>query len=287
PTMLTHAPIALRNPFSILELSSTDAILGEKCPTSTDLVAHVDDDDLDLSSWSVVNSACSSDNEDDEDDEDEDGDSDEIYADDETADGAPLNPLTLSSLKSGFTNISKAATARSINSLAACAPENRGHWVLKVGKRKQRREEGKKKEEGEEGEESLISLDSDQTSTPSLSSDREEDEEEEDEDEDEAMYMRMTERELSKSARAVRIKNGRVALEHDRDLVKSLGLNLTEVPEWSDKASSVEEKPVLHQQQQQQQQAQNPKKTLQKMRAPRSKSKSNKNSKKAKIYTDI
>ncbi|KAG0337962.1 hypothetical protein BG005_003907 [Podila minutissima] len=285
--MLTHAPIALRNPFSILEHSSTDAILGEKCPTSTDLVAHVDDDDLDLSSWSVVNSACSSDNEDDEDAEDEDGDSDEIYADDETADGAPLNPLTLSSLKSGFTNISKAATARSINSLAACAPENRGHWVLKVGKRKQRREEGKKKEGEEEEEESLISLDSDRTSTPSLSSDREEDEEEEDEDEDEAMYMRMTERELSKSARAVRIKNGRVALEHDRDLVKSLGLNLTEVPEWSDKASSVEEKPVLRQQQQQQQQAQNPKKTLQKMRAPRSKSKSNKNSKKAKIHADI
>ncbi|KAF9305224.1 hypothetical protein BG003_001400 [Podila horticola] len=281
--MLTHAPIALRNPFSILELPSTDAIVEQKCPTSTDLVAHVDDDDLDLSSWSVVNSACSSDNEDD--DEDEDGDSDEIYADDETSDGAPLNPLTLSSLKSGFTNISKAATARSVNSLAACAPENRGHWVLKVGKRKQHREEGKKKND----EESLINLESDRTSTPSLSSDREEEEEEEDEDEDEAMYMRMTEHELSKSARAVRIKNGRVALEHDRGLVKSLGLNLAEVPEWSDKASSVEEKPVViqQQQQQQQQQAQNPKKALQKMRAPRSKSKSNKNSKKAKIHADI
>ncbi|KAG0099045.1 hypothetical protein BGZ93_009443 [Podila epicladia] len=277
--MLTHASIVLRNPFSILEFSSTEAIVDQKCPTSTDLVAHVDDDDLDLSSWSVVNSACSSDNEDDDDDED--GDSDEIYADDETVDGASLDPFTLSSLKSGFTNISKAATARSINSLAACAPENRGHWVLKVGKRKQRREEGKK----EEREESLISLDSDRTSTPSLSSDQEEDEE--DEDEDEAMYMRMTERELSKSARAVRIKNGRVALDHDRGLVKSLGLSLTEVPEWSDKASSVEEKPELHQQQQQQQQVQNPKKMLQKMRAPRSKSKSNKNSKKAKIHADI
>ncbi|KAG0040288.1 hypothetical protein BGZ82_003840 [Podila clonocystis] len=280
--MLTHAPIALRNPFSILENPSTDAILDQKCPTSTDLVAHVDDDDLDLSSWSVVNSACSSDNEDDDDDED--GDSDEIYADNETSDGAPLDPLTLSSLKSGFTNISKAATARSINSLAACAPENRGHWVLKIGKRKQRREEGKKKKVHEG---SLINLESDRTSTPSLSSDREEDEEEEDEDEDEAMYMHMTERELSKSARAVRIKNGRVALDHDRGLVKSLGLNLAEVPEWSDKASSTEEKPALQQQQQQQQQAQNPKKTLQKMRAPRSKSKSNKNSKKAKIHADI
>ncbi|KAF9372388.1 hypothetical protein CPB97_001287 [Podila verticillata] len=272
--MLTHAPIALHNPFSILEFPSTDAV-DQMCPT-TDVVIHVEDDDLDLSSWSVVNSACSSDNEDDDEDEDEDGDSDEIYADDETSDGAPSDPLTLSSLKSGFTNISKAATARSINSAAASAPENRGHWVLKVGKRKQRKDEGKLEKEERD---SLISLESDRTSVPSLSSDQEGDDED-DEDEDEAMYMHMTERELSKSARAVRIKNGRVALDHDRGLVKSLGLNLAEAPEWQ-KTPSVEE-PTLHQQQQQQS-AQNPKKTLQKMRAPRTKSKSNKNSKKAKI----
>lgn len=272
--MLTHAPIALRNPFSILELPSADAV-DQMYPT-IDMAIHVEDDDLDLSSWSVVNSACSSDNEDDE-DEDEDGAGDEIYADDETSDGTPLDPLTLTSLKSGFTNISKAATARSINSAAASAPENRGHWVLKVGKRKQRKEEGKMEKEERD---SLISLESDRTSVPSLSSDQEEDDEE-DEDEDEAMYMRMTERELSKSARAVRIKNGRVALDHDRELVKSLGLNLEEVPERH-KTPSMEE-PTLHQQQQQQI-VQNPKKTLQKMRAPRTKSKSNKNSKKAKIH---
>ncbi|KAF9405188.1 hypothetical protein BGZ94_003715 [Podila epigama] len=294
--MLTYAPITvIRNPFSILECQP--AYDDEKpCATGTAPTAStttttttIEDDDVDLSSWSVVNSACSSDDEEEEEeDDDSSGDTDEIYADIEP--GLPTAPLTLSTLKSGFTNISKATTARSTNSVAITAPEIQGTWVLKVGKRKQR------KQQQHEPSSASSDLSSHHTSTlPTLSFDHVEKKGEdtqgkdvvEEEDRDDVMYMRMTERELSKSPRAVQIKNRRIAINHDRSLVSSLkDMNQSHfIPEWSSSTDDDESSPSVkfHTATPDK----NPKKTLQKMRAPRTKSKSNKNSKKAKLHTDI
>ncbi|KAG0331575.1 hypothetical protein BG004_001603 [Podila humilis] len=321
--MLTSTPIALRNPFSILEFQDQKYPAPSSSTNETNAAYNhvVDrDEDLDLSSWSVVNSACVSDEEeeDDEDNGDEEdtsGDSDEIYADDSittnnlSATVSSL-PLHLSSLESGFTNISRAATARSINSQTVMAPENRGNWVLKVGKRKHcYRKTITTTTIPEEGEGFL-------SAPPSLASDQsEEDEEEEDEAADDGQttyYMPMTERELFKSARAARIKNGRIALDHDRSLVRSLNVmgcfcsNNYGNPNYAGMQSpsttttlkrdtamvktttrtSIDEDDATTKAAitKHQKAAQNPKKILLKMRAPRSKSKG-KNFKTAKSHT--
>jgi len=221
-TLLSQAPITLCNPFSVLECvtarpsnssSNNSIVQEEELP-----IDNNDEDDLDLSSWSVVNSACPSDEEDEG--EGQDHDDDEIYDGRTTNDiddkDHPQNkhelatPLTLSNLKDGFTNISKARTAHSTNSaLSASTP---GTWVLKVNKKK-RPQRLRRSPTSNSQDQATQTHEKRPVAAIQTASD---------EDEDEALYMSMTERELAKSTSASKIKNTRVAIHHGRELARAL-----------------------------------------------------------------
>ncbi|KAF9094161.1 hypothetical protein BGX29_009640 [Mortierella sp. GBA35] len=252
-TLFAQNPITLRNPFSVLE-SHFD--LEDGCTTATAPASNTADTDLDLSTWSVVNSPSASDDEADEDDDD-DNDNDEIYhwqlsssssnsstanLPIESGDGVDvqkLEPLRLSTMRDGFTNISKAMTARSINSASASCPQHRGAWVLKVNKR-QRRSNSQEPQSRTTTAETETSTDiaawttTETTATATISTQTHDKRrlsptirvvhvvETNDCDERQQLYMDMTEHELSKSPRACRIKNNRVAIAHERELAKDL-----------------------------------------------------------------
>ncbi|KAF9180536.1 hypothetical protein BGZ51_006105 [Haplosporangium sp. Z 767] len=190
----------MHNPYSVLveqehdllsTVKSTFTTTSINLPTS--LTRAMSDDDLDrmsTSSWSVVNSAYGSDT------EDIDYDADEIYTD---GSAHHLVPLTISSLTDGFTAISKTMTATSTNSSSAAQPNI---WVVKVTKRRQKQSMRKPR----------VST----TTAPSL------EDVPEGSDLDEDPYGSMTEHELSKSTKAVQLKNNRLAIAHDVDLIKTL-----------------------------------------------------------------
>ncbi|KAF9274413.1 hypothetical protein BGZ68_000698 [Mortierella alpina] len=212
--ILSHDPVPIRNPYSVLDEQeyehSTESII---TPITTAdilsrpgaLVRAVSDDDLDrmsVSSWSVVNSTYASDNE----DEDE-----EIYTD---ASAHHLTPLTVSALgDDGFTNISKTMTATSINSTSAAAQPDA--WVVKITKkRKQQARERKPKTPTVAAPSLADVLEGSESGSDYYSG------EEADEDAGGDFYMSMTEHELSKSSKAVKLKNIRLASAHDMALFK-------------------------------------------------------------------
>ncbi|GJJ77067.1 hypothetical protein EMPS_09426 [Entomortierella parvispora] len=221
-TLLSQSPITLCNPFSVLECiaarpSNSNSLIVQEEESPID---NKDEDDLDLSSWSVVNSACPSDDDDEDEDDPQDHDDDEIY------DGRTTNntdskehlqnthelatPLTLSNLKDGFTNISKAQTAHSTNSTLSTSKP--GTWVLKVNKKKR----------SQRSVSSSTSNSMDQATQASEKRPMAAMQTASDEDEDEALYMSMTEHELAKSTSASKIKNTRVAIHHGRELARAL-----------------------------------------------------------------
>ncbi|KAF9107767.1 hypothetical protein BGX27_008614 [Mortierella sp. AM989] len=203
-TILSQTPITLRNPYSVLEAgyeSSTTNIANNiaqyNITSKAMLTRAMSDDDLDrvsVSSWSVVNSTYGSD------DEDE-GNSEEIYID---ASGNYLAPLTVSALSEGFTNISKTMTATSINSSSVVTAQP-DVWVVKVSKKHQQSSKPKPRSHA--------------TAAPSLEDVLEERFEDECE-----LYMSMSEHELSKSSKAVNLKNIRLATTHDIELCRALGI---------------------------------------------------------------
>ncbi|KAF9097014.1 hypothetical protein BGX27_001055, partial [Mortierella sp. AM989] len=237
-TLVSQIPIALANPFSPLGYETHQAIhfpTNSIGPTSAEAMSHPLDEDLDLSSWCVVNSFCSSDGEEPcevEQDEDE-----EIYLwqAPSTEYGSCLPPLRLSSSEDGFTHISKATIAHSTNSGSATALEHRGTWVVKVSKKR-----NKPQDIGDNLKQFPTA-----TSTPpysifttapeAVAMNPSEKRKETSTNvasnggngveaaETSPLYMSMTEHELSKSSKAAKIKNSRVATQHDRDLAKALG----------------------------------------------------------------
>ncbi|KAG0041467.1 hypothetical protein BGZ83_001766 [Gryganskiella cystojenkinii] len=237
-TLLSQAPITLcNNPFSILEcstsrLSNSNGSIATTEPRS-DKTAINDDEDLDLSSWSVVNSAYNSEDEDNE-DEGQDHDEDEIY-DGRTTDlteqeqAHQHQPLTLSNVKDGFTNISKAKTAHSTNSAAsASAP---GTWVLKVNKKKRPQQPSPSPlpafTTSSQATPSTQTSQATQTthekrSVAAIQTASDEENEEDGYDDGAHLYMSMTEHELAKSTSASKIKNTRVAKHHGRELARAL-----------------------------------------------------------------
>ncbi|KAF9350792.1 hypothetical protein BGX26_011103 [Mortierella sp. AD094] len=247
-TLISQTPIALGNPFSPLELEAHHAISLIDCiaeSTGAQETApgnDIQDDDLDLSTWCVVNSSCSSDDEDGDEEPcevEQDGD-EEIYLwqTPSTAYDSQLPPLRLSSSSDGFTHISKAAIAHSTNSASATAPEHRGTWVVKVNKKR-----NKLQDFGDDPKQTSTSSRNISTPAPSNSATlmsleamnppekrKETPTNVADGNSDAGgeavpldLYMYMTERELSKSSKAAKIKNSRVATQHDRDLAKALG----------------------------------------------------------------
>ncbi|KAF9135195.1 hypothetical protein BGW39_004125 [Mortierella sp. 14UC] len=227
-TLFAQNPIILRNPFSLLD---TAFDLEDSTTAVATAVPSTVEADLDLSTWSVVNSPSASDDE----DSDNDTDDDEIYHwqtsssssanQPSSVESEKLEPLHLSNVKDGFTNISKAMTARSINSLSVSCPEHRGAWVLKVNKRRRNKSQEPQHPESEPistqtHDKRRLSLTSSIPSSPSkCKSTRVETEQ----DLDSAMiYMDMTEHELSKSTKASKIMNTRIATAHDRELAKDL-----------------------------------------------------------------
>ncbi|KAG0006140.1 hypothetical protein BGZ79_008687, partial [Entomortierella chlamydospora] len=241
-TLISQTPIALGNPFSPLEFEAHHPMNIVESTSVQRMASRNDhqDDDLDLSTWCVVNSSYDDEDSDEEPGEvDQDGD-EEIYLwqAPSTAYDSELPPLRLSSSSDGFTNISKAAITHSTNSASATAPEHRGTWVVKVNKKR-----NKLQDLGNDLKQTSTSSSNISTSAPSNSttlmppeamnpsekrketptsvadgnSDVSEDAGPSD------LYMYMTERELSKSSKAAKIKNSRVATQHDRDLAKALG----------------------------------------------------------------
>ncbi|KAF8931102.1 hypothetical protein EDD21DRAFT_165319 [Dissophora ornata] len=226
--ILPQTPIEVRNPYSVLLESEYNSHIttntADNAPTfnltsRAMLTRAVSDDDLDrisVSSWSVVNSAYASDSEEDD---------DEIYID---ASAAQLAPLTVSALsEDGFTNISKTMTAASINS-SSVATAQPDVWVVKISKKRQHSSTPLRKS---------ASVKIPKSTAPSLE-DVIEGESESDDQVEETMsftssdltggdlYMSMTEHELSKSAKAVKLKNVRLAIAHDTELSRALKLPL-------------------------------------------------------------
>ncbi|KAF9544581.1 hypothetical protein EC957_011892 [Mortierella hygrophila] len=244
-TLFAQNPITLRNPFSLLE---SDFNLEDPFSTATTIPAitasNTTELDLDLSTWSVVNSPSASD---DEDSDNDDNDDDEIYhwqisnsdrdsANSPDVDVQALEPLHLSTGKDGFTNISKAKTAHSINSLAASCPEHRGAWVLKVNKKCRNKSQEPQQQQQESAETETetatistqthekrrLSLTSTDSSPSSETQTKYKSTRVETDDLDDTLYMDMTEHELSKSSKASKIKNNRIATSHERELAKDL-----------------------------------------------------------------
>ncbi|KAG0317772.1 hypothetical protein BG000_004431 [Podila horticola] len=198
-TTFSQNPIALRNAFSLLDDD-------ENAPTTQPSLVRTNTQDsfsdkLSVSSWSVVNSTTGSDNEDNDDNSD-----DEIITwkqSGENADGDNSTSVTLAN-RDGFTTISKTMTASSINSVLASAPELRDVWVVKVAKKRS-------------GKPSATSV-----SEPSLDDIQEDQESSEDDNYD---ALSMTDHELSKSAKAVKLKNLRLATAADKELFRVLGFS--------------------------------------------------------------
>ncbi|KAF9286665.1 hypothetical protein BGZ68_002667 [Mortierella alpina] len=214
-TLISQTPIAVRNPYALLEYEHSAA--------AVDRISA--DDELDLSTWCVVNSPYPSDDEDD--DEDHNEDDDVIYhwrpSTDSSSSVDSTNtmlsaPLKLSLLSDGFTNISKAITVCSTNSILASAPEHRGAWVVKMSKARQIH-----------STKSLTVTSTDnniQAHEASRAEKRKDISERSDDDDDRdegLLYMSMTEHELSKSSRASKLQNTRVATHHSRELARALG----------------------------------------------------------------
>ncbi|KAF9952487.1 hypothetical protein BGZ72_006173 [Mortierella alpina] len=206
--ILSHIPVPIRNPYSVLDEQEYDPSTDSTITTADilrrpgALVRAVSEDDLDrmsVSSWSVVNSTYASDNE----DEDE-----EIYTD---ASAHHLTPLTVSAPgDDGFTNISKTMTATSINSTSAAAQPN--VWVVKIAK-KRKQQSGRKPKTPTVAAPSLADvLEGSESGSDYYSG------EDVDEEAGGDFYMSMTEHELSKSAKAVKLKNIRLASAHDMAL---------------------------------------------------------------------
>ncbi|KAF8961338.1 hypothetical protein BGZ46_001369 [Entomortierella lignicola] len=197
--VLPQTPISLQNPYSVLEpeyeqsiTTIADNIAQYNISSNAMLIRTISNDDLDgvsISSWSMVNSAFASDDE----DEDE-GSDEEIYVD---ASGNQLSPLTVSTLSEGFTNISKTMTATSINSTSAATVQP-DVWVVKISKKQQQSSKPRPR--------------SHIATAPSLEDVIEEGLETVYNDED--IFMSMSEHELSKSCRAVNLKNIRLATAH-------------------------------------------------------------------------
>ncbi|KAF9987047.1 hypothetical protein BGZ75_001085 [Mortierella antarctica] len=224
-TIISQTPFAVRNPFALLE--------SEHC--AADRISA--DDELDLSSWCVVSSPYPSDNEDDDDD-------DIVYhwhpstdsssAVDSTNAALPA-PLRLSLLSDGFTNITKAITVNSTNSLLASAPEHLGAWVVKMSKARQNH-----------SSKSPTLTSTDDNNTQALEASRAEkrkdisersDNDDDDSSDEGLLYMSMTEHELSKSSKASKLKNSRVATHHSRELARALGC-------FSEEADKIDKKAV-------------------------------------------
>ncbi|KAG0020029.1 hypothetical protein BGZ82_011709 [Podila clonocystis] len=196
-TTFSQNPIALRNTFSLLDDD-------ENAPSTHPSLVRTNTQDsfsdkLSVSSWSVVNSTTGSDNEDNDDNSD-----DEIItwkpAGENTADGT--TSVTLAN-RDGFTTISKTMTASSINSVLASAPELRDVWVVKVAKKRS----GKP---------------STSVSEPALDDIQEDQDSSEDDNYD---ALSMTDHELSKSAKAVKLKNLRLATAADKEMFRVLGFS--------------------------------------------------------------
>ncbi|KAF9423307.1 hypothetical protein BGZ94_008347 [Podila epigama] len=195
-TILSHNPIILQNAFSLLddEHDSHSPIRGTLVKTNTA---------ESLSTWSVVNSAAGSDDEDY-------SESDEIYTwqhDDQQGDSSTVNntlgPISVSH-RDGFMNISKTMTVSSINGVLASAPELRDVWVVKVSKKRSGKPTSK------DAVAQPLPLD-----TASVESS-------EDENYD---ATSMTEHELSKSAKAVKLKNIRLAVAYEKEMYRVLGFS--------------------------------------------------------------
>ena len=190
--------IPLRNPYSVLLEQESDYPSTNNHTEYSNINKETlsEDDGLDqisVHSWSVIASTIGSDNE----EEDED-DENEVVLDDKNIEAA----LTVSSLADGFTGISKTLTAATINSAILAGRSNT--WAVKVSKKQRSpRPEG----------------------SPTRKAVHEEDEDESAVDMSlEEHYMQMTEHELSKSSKAVKLKNIRLATAADKELSRVLNL---------------------------------------------------------------
>ncbi|KAG0023439.1 hypothetical protein BGZ81_008115 [Podila clonocystis] len=197
-TTFSQNPIALRNAFSLLD--DDDNVPSNHPNLVRTNTQDSFSDKLSVSSWSVVNSTTGSDNEDNDDNSD-----DEIIiwkpeGENTAADGT--TSVTLAN-RDGFTTISKTMTASSINSVLASAPELRDVWVVKVAKKRS----GKP---------------STSASEPTLDDIQEDQDSSEDDNYD---ALSMTNHELSKSAKAVKLKNLRLATAADKELFRVLGFS--------------------------------------------------------------
>ncbi|KAI1315570.1 hypothetical protein EDD11_000644 [Mortierella claussenii] len=218
-TTFFQNPIALRNPYSALDaesepINSHSADHGYSSNSRAMLTRAASEDDLDrvsVSSWSVVNSAYATDDEDDQQVEDE------IYIDASTS---QLAPLTVSALTNGFTNISKTMTATSINSSSAATAEPNA-WVVRVSKKRQHSSRPRTPKTAATTAPFLEDVVEGSESDGRHDSHHDEDKENMDGD----LYMSMTEHELSKSAKAVKLKNVRLATAHDTELCRVLHIS--------------------------------------------------------------
>ncbi|KAF9377569.1 hypothetical protein CPB97_010084 [Podila verticillata] len=200
-TTFSQNPIALRNAFSLLD--DNENVSSPQPSLARTNTQDSFSDKLSVSSWSVVNSAIGSDNE----DNDTDNSDDEIYTWNQSGGNIDDNTTSVTlANRDGFTTISKTMTASSINSVLASAPELRDVWVVKVAKRRS----------GKLSTVSELSLD-----------DIQEDQESSEDDNYDALSM--TDHELSKSAKAVKLKNLRLATAADKELFRVLGFSRSKV----------------------------------------------------------
>ncbi|KAF9577602.1 hypothetical protein BGW38_007086 [Lunasporangiospora selenospora] len=206
---ILSTPVPVQNPFSVLSesdhtndfasppISSYRSLYSSTTPrashtrtTSTDSV---------ISSWSVVHSNVDTDN--------EDQDDDVLFP--ELGNEQLHAPLAISILSDGFTGISKAPTATSVNSSTAASQTD--VWVIKVDKKKTKRLQRPPKD-----------ITKPLGDLPEMPEDYYEDDYYGSESAG-PQYMDMTEHELSKSVGASNLKNIRIAAAHDTQLMKACG----------------------------------------------------------------
>ncbi|KAG0057330.1 hypothetical protein BGZ83_011573 [Gryganskiella cystojenkinii] len=201
--ILPQQAIPLRNPYSVLFEQESDHFSTTDNQTEHNNNREIlSDDGLDqisVHSWSVIASTVGSDNE----QEDEDEDENEVILDDKRIEEA----LTVSSLGDGFTDISKTVTATSINS-ASLAGRSKS-WAIKVSK-KQR----SPRPEGSTSTTKTVHYDDNEDYEDNYGEEMGLDD----------RYMSMTEHELSKSAKAVKLKNIRLATAADKELFRVLNV---------------------------------------------------------------
>ncbi|KAF8978117.1 hypothetical protein BGZ46_006818 [Entomortierella lignicola] len=208
------------------------------------LESDVQDEDLDLSSWCVIKSSSSFNGEDsDEESSEVDQDDDEeiyLWQPTSTSHETELPPLRLSLSSDGFTHISKATIAHSTNSVSATAPELRGAWVVKVNKKRSKlqvlRDDLEHKPTTTTTSSNTLSQSFDNSTTQKSLETMNPSEKRKEEVEALELYMSITEHELSKSVKAIKIKKNRVATQHEHDLAKALGCLLEETNKVDKKA---------------------------------------------------